>query len=132
MIASSTINNIQLLPWTTNYNHILNDYKNIDILIIPSEYEPYGLIACEATELYKPFLYVESTWPTEIATILWNQSLSFNPDHQNDLLDKCFRCISHYKHYVNNIIRNYNIIYQKYNRENATNAISQIIESIKK
>lgn len=117
---------IEFIGWVDNKDEF---YSNIDIFVLPSNYEPFGIVLLEAMMFSKPIISSLAEGPSEIFKNT-KAALTFNVGDANGLADKMVEILKN-KKLAGEIAKNgYNLVNEKYTLFQVAKLINECVEEI--
>ena len=105
------INEVEFLGWVKDKNSF---YNNIDIFVLPSHYEPFGIVLLEAMSNSLPIISSTANGPKEIFSNNEKASLMFENKDENALANQMIYAIKN-KDKLNEIAKKgYNLCKNNY------------------
>lgn len=95
-----------------NSNTIPSVLAKIDILVVPSRYEGFGIVVLEGMASYRPVIASDIDGPKEIIKVDNNYGILFESENVDDLSQKIAYQIENYNY--QKVINAYNHIYNTY------------------
>lgn len=119
-------NNIELTGWVDN---IENFYKSIDIFILPSIYEPFGIVLLEAMIHSKPIISSLAEGPSEIFKNTKNDFV-FSVGNYEKLAELMIKMINN-KELAKKIVEdNYKMVNEKYSLIAISRSLKEVFNKI--
>ena len=119
-------NNIELTGWVDN---IQNFYKSIDIFILPSVYEPFGIVLLEAMMYSKPIISSLAEGPSEIFKNTKNDFVFSVGDYEK-LAELMIKIIND-KELAKKIVEdNYKMVNEKYSLIAISRSLKEVFNKI--
>lgn len=119
-------NNIELTGWVDN---IENFYKSIDIFILPSVYEPFGIVLLEAMIHSKPIISSLAEGPSEIFKNTKNDFVFPVGDYQK-LAELMIKMINNKELAKKLVEENYKMVNEKYSLIAISRSLKEVFNKI--
>ena len=119
-------NNIELMGWVDN---IENFYKSIDIFILSSLHESFGMVLLEAMIHSKPIISSLAEGPSEIFKNIKNDFVFSVGDYQK-LAELMIKMINNRELAKKMVEDNYKMVNEKYSLSQAANGVKDIINKL--
>jgi len=116
--------NFELLGWVKNKD---NFYNKIDIFVLPSNYEPFGIVLLEAMMYSKPIISSLAEGPKEILNNK-NVALMFNANDYNELAHLMQELINNQKLAKSIAEMSYKLVNTEYTIEKVASDLNSIIK----
>ena len=122
------INEVEFLGWVKDKDSF---YNNIDVFVLPSHYEPFGIVLLEAMSNSLPIISSTANGPKEIFSNNEKASLMFENKDENALANQMIYAIKN-KDKLNEIAQNgYNLCKDNYSMKSVGKKIIKNIGIIK-
>lgn len=120
--------NVELTGWVVDKKAF---YDGIDVFVMSSVYEPFGIVLLEAMMYSKPIISSLAEGPSEIFRNN-EYALTFDIGDYEKLAELMIKCINNKELVKKNVEENYNLVNSKYTLEEVSKNINQILMKIVK
>ncbi len=104
-------------------------YNNIDVFVLPSTYEPFGIVLLEAMSYSKPVISSLTEGPKEIFANT-DAAITFEPNNVQDLADKMIEIINN-PELAKKLAKNgYDLVEKKYSINVVSKELNKVITDI--
>ena len=122
-------NDIEFTGWIDNKDEF---YNNIDIFVLPSQYEPFGIVLLEAMMYGKPIISSLAEGPREIFKNDMDSVLTFEVNNEEELKEKMKLMINNVNLAKEKSKKGYELVNKKYTLEIVSKKLDEAIKTILK
>lgn len=120
--------NVKLIGWVKNKEEF---YNSIDLFVLSSTYEPFGIVLLEAMSQSVPVVTSNAEGPTEIFKNQLDTAYMFPKGDEQALTNKLLEALSEQKKSQEQALRAWNLCQKNYAIENVSKILDSAIKKVK-